>query len=102
MARETAPAIDFRIVYTPGSLALDESAVALVSEVRAAQPGAAQRRVATIAEAFAGNGSSATRIDGGRRGWGGCAGCWREGGAGRGAGGAGAAGSCFAGESGGG
>src|ERR1700737_3643155 len=78
MARETAPKIDFRIVYAPGTLTLNESAVALVSEVRAAQPGAAQWRVATIAGAFAGNGSAATGIDDRRRGWGGYAGHRRE------------------------
>src|SRR5712664_3005361 len=78
MARETAPKIDFRIVYAPGSLAHDASAAASVSEVRAAQPCAAQRRVATIAEAFAGNGSAATRTDGRRSGWGGYAGRGRE------------------------
>src|SRR5260370_41962962 len=78
MARETAPKIDFRIVYAPGPLALDESAASLVSEVRAAQHGAAQRRVATIAKAFAGNGSAPTRIDRRRRGWGGYAALVRE------------------------
>src|SRR5260370_5058893 len=98
MARETAPKIEFRIVYAARSLALDESAAAAVSEVRAARSGAAQRRAATIAEAFAGNGSAATRTDGRRSGWGGYAGRGREAEASRDAAGLRAAGISAAGE----